>query len=112
MQDMYMSSIGEYGFIEAFDEDENNVSKVICYVLFILSTVAIQLIMLNLIIAIISETYEDVLEEVEAAVYLTRIRLVVDNIHLLPKSEIKKRKQRKWLVSAEPFDFKKQADDE
>jgi ABC-type sugar transport system permease subunit len=78
---MYMSSIGEYGFTEPFNDDPSSMSKWICWILFIISTVVIQLIMLNLIIAIISATYEEVMEEVNASIYLSRARLVVDNIH-------------------------------
>jgi hypothetical protein len=104
---LYMSSIGEYGFTEPFNDDPSSASKWICWVLFIISTVVIQLIMLNLIIAIITATYEEVLEELNAAVYLSRARLVVDNIHLVDKKTIEQRAQRTWLVTAEPFDYKK-----
>jgi hypothetical protein len=109
---IYMSSIGEYGFTEPFNEDPSGFSKWICWVLFVISTVLIQLIMLNLIIAIIGATYEEVLEELEASIYLSRARLVVDNIHwvhsLYGKNKIiEQRNKRNWLVSAEPYNYKK-----
>ena len=102
---VYMTTIGEYGFTGAISSD-GFVSSVLTWAFFLFGTVLLQLIMMNLIIAIIKGIYEDVLLRCNAACYMVRCALVVEHMHLISSSTMQAKTQRgDWLIFAQRYDF-------
>lgn len=66
---VYMTGIGEYGTFTDAVEGMGNMTSFVFYAIFIVTTLTIQICMLNLIIGIITVTFETVLKRENAALY-------------------------------------------
>ena len=70
-----------------FDTGKFGSSNVwIVWILFLLSTVIVLVVMLNLLIAIVGDTFERVLGYTQNAQYMEIVQLMQDNLHLIPQS--------------------------
>ena len=68
------------------------------WILFILVTMFNTIIMLNLLIAIISETYDNVNQKKEAAQYQEKARIIFENSYLIPEYRRVKHCQKNSLL--------------
>lgn len=71
----------------AYENEYGNVAPTFAYILFLLCTLFNMIVMFNLLIAIISETFANVNENAEQAGYQERASLIAENLFLVPKSE-------------------------
>ena len=100
-ESVYLAGIGEYGtFLDGFAADPN---AWFSRPLFLLMTLVIQTMMLNLIIGIISETYNRVIVRDEEALYCLRARLVATNLFLV-KDTVSTMKHATYLMIARELD--------
>ena len=85
-ESVYLAGIGEYGtFMDGFETDPN---AWFTRPLFLLTTMVIQVMMLNLIIGIIGATYERVISRDEEALYCLRARLIEGNLFLVADQSV------------------------
>ena len=78
---MYLVILGE------FDIDKfGKVALPLCYALFILNSLFNTIVMLNLMIAIIGESFAKVKENSENAMYQEMATLIAENSYLVPKN--------------------------
>jgi uncharacterized membrane protein len=64
-----------------------SVATMLVFSLFILCTVFNTIVMLNLLIAIISETFENVKENATSAFFQEMAAMIAENAYLIPESE-------------------------
>lgn len=80
---IYRQSIGEWD-LELFEI--NDTVKLYLYWMFFASTMVNMIIMLNILIAIVSDTYAEVVSKADQASLKERAKLVADNIFLMSSS--------------------------
>ena len=76
--------MGEFE-VDAYRDSE--VHKLLIYVLFILSSFIIQITFLNMLIAIMGDTFDRATEERENNARETKLRIMGDYVHLILKDE-------------------------
>jgi len=86
----FMAMLFAYNMsLGAFDSGIlGDVYYIMAALLFFLSTLFLCVIMLNLLIAVISETYVTVQESQLNTMYSNMCDLIVENIHLVPKGDL------------------------
>ena len=70
--------------------------------MFFLSTLVVMIILLNLLIAIMGDTYDKITETGENATYMELVQMIVENGYLIRKSQLKK---IKYLILVQDEDF-------
>ena len=83
---IYRMSLGDFMLDESAG-DIGNVATTYIWVLFLLCTIFNLIIMLNLLIAIISESFARINEEKEQAGYQEKAAFISENLYLVPKSQ-------------------------
>ena len=78
----YMIGMGEYDV----DFDSASTAPLIMGFIFFAFTIAINIVMLNVLIALVSKAYEDVTGDAEMANYFERVNLIRENRMLVSKS--------------------------
>jgi len=79
---VYLMSLGD--FTAGFDSEFGDVVPGYVWFLFILSTLFIMIIMLNLLIAIISEAFNRIYAVSEEAAYQEAATIIAENSYLIP----------------------------
>lgn len=74
MFNQYLLSLGEF----SMDNFSDNPQAIICYIVFIGATFITQLTMLNMLIAIMGDTFGRIIEDKEVNALKTKIELMVD----------------------------------
>ena len=77
----YMLSLGEFNY----DNFADNPQTRICYFFFLASTFVSSLTMLNMLIAIMGDTFGRVMEKKDINSVQTRLQLMADNSHTIPR---------------------------
>ena len=77
---------------------EDNKFKYTCWFLFLVGTIISLLIILNMVIAVMSSTFEEVQEENDAYVRREKLMLIQENWYRMPESYKKKFREAKYLV--------------
>lgn len=93
-------SIGDTN-TDTFNESVQNVTA---WILFVLCVLATNIIMLNLLIALISDTFASINANHVSANYQERARLISENTYLIPSSKLKKledQKDSRYIVVAD-----------
>jgi hypothetical protein len=70
----------------AYENEYGDVAPTFAYIMFLLCTLFNMIVMFNLLIAIISETFANVNENAEQAGYQERAALISENLFLVPES--------------------------
>ena len=83
------------------------------WILFLLSTLFVVIIMFNLLVAIVGDTFERVLSHCENSMYMEIASLMVDNEHLISGKDAEKYNQEngKYLIVVKP-DLEDSGDDQ
>ena len=66
------------------DNYDDSAAPAICWVLFVLVLLLMNVVMLNLLVAIISKSFEDINENWESAMYQERASIISENGYLIP----------------------------
>ena len=59
-----------------------------CYLLFLASTFLIQIVFLNMLIAIMGDTYAEASEQSDNNARITKLEIMEDYIHLIDRSDV------------------------
>ena len=81
---MYQLSMGEY-LVDDYQQSMKH--KFFVYALFCLSTFMITITMLNMLIAIMSNTFGEVWEDRENQLRLTKLQIMGDYVHLINRND-------------------------
>ena len=79
----FIVSIGQ-GNLDNYSKDENTNNRDIAWVLFFLVSVFTQIIILNMLIALMGDTFDKVIENKQLATLKLKVKVVSDFIFLLP----------------------------
>ena len=99
MLNQYELALGEFntdGFL-----DENGGSE-ITWILFCLATMITQIMFLNMLIAIMGDTFERVTESREQSALVEKITILADYVYLVPREEEKKKTLNRYLFAVSP----------
>ena len=77
----YLLAFGEFGISDHFGETKTNLA--ISWTFFILSTLIINIILMNLLISIVSETFATFKENYNQYMYYDMLSLIIENRYLL-----------------------------
>ena len=83
-QNQYELGLGEFE-IDSYRDSE--IRKILIYSLFLLSSFLIQITFLNMLIAIMGDTFDRATEERENNSRLTKLKIMGDQIHLIIPDE-------------------------
>lgn len=73
------------GVGDAFSDPFNDsIQPVVLWIYFVLTLLIVNIVMLNLLIAIISEAFNKITENAEQAMYQERARIIAENGYLIP----------------------------
>lgn len=81
----YLLSLGEFNM----DNFADNPQSLICYIFFIMATFITQLTMLNMLIAIMGDTFGRVMEQKEVNATKTKLELMSDLSTIMSNSQVK-----------------------
>ena len=93
----YLLALGEFN-MDGFDESPQ---KVICYLFFMSATFITQITMLNMLIAIMGDTFGRIIEAKEVNAMKTKIELMED-LSMVINSKSKKEEDRVFLFVVQP----------
>ena len=93
----YFLSLGEF----SFDNFADNPQSGICYFFFLLSTFLTQITMLNMLIAIMGDTYSRIMENKDVNGTMTKLELMADAIHAI-KTETDGKDDNRFLFVVKP----------
>ena len=85
------------------DNFNNSKQKVTVWIIFVLCALVTNIIMLNLLIALISESFNKINSDKMSANYQERARLISENTYLIPLSrlhEFNDKKESKYIIVA------------
>ena len=95
--DSYRFALGDFELAG----DENKEYDTIFWLVFVVGTVFSLLIFLNMIIAVMGGSFEEVKSNEEAFKYRTKLALFVENYHKFPKKTQDDLKRYKYMISIE-----------
>ena len=78
----YLLALGEFSTLENFAEQPH---AGLCYMFFMLATFFTMITMLNMLIAIMGDTFERITENSELNSNMTKLNIVSDFMHNIPK---------------------------
>ena len=90
----YFLALGEFNF----DNFADNPQTAVCFFFFLMSTFLTQLTMLNMLIAIMGDTYGRIMECKEINATMTKLELMADTIHDIPTTTASRDRQRFLFV--------------
>ena len=97
MIDSYRLALGDFEIAESFDDNMRH--EAIFWTIFFIGTLVSLLIILNMVIAVMGGTFERVQEQTEAYILRERLRLILENLHRMPDSVLKRLASFKYLLS-------------
>merc|ERR1712096_468757 len=80
---IYQMTLGEVGFYDFYDEGNDENHSTVLWILFVISSFILIIHMLNMLIAIMSATFEDNQATQPATILKTKLRFVIDNFKLV-----------------------------
>ena len=83
-QNQYELSLGEYQ-LESYEEAESR--RLMLYALFLASTFLIQIMFLNMLIAIMGDAFDQAIENKENNATITKVRIMGDYIELIARDD-------------------------
>ena len=98
--DSYVLSIGDFEPIQNVFVD-NSEYEYLFWLIFFLGTLMSLIILLNMVIAVMSMSLENVVNDQEALVNREKLIDIISNIHKLPGAQKKKFKETKYLFVIE-----------
>ena len=91
----YRMSVGDFDIIDTF---EDNSHKVTFWLIFIVGNLVSLLIILNMVIAVMSESFASVQENIDANIYKMKVENLIENSHRLTKEDREEIEKHKYLV--------------
>ena len=101
MIDSYRLALGDFEITGSDSFDGGLKHPAIFWVIFFIGTLISLLIILNMVIAVMSGTFERVQEQTEAHILREKLRLILDNLHRMPDRIMKRIESFKYLLSIE-----------
>jgi uncharacterized membrane protein len=92
---VYLTSIGEFGT----DSYTNREDMGLLWAFFIITTFFLSIVMLNMLIAMMGQSYEKVSEVAQASMLKERMLLIMENYFLIRSNTFRK---AKYLISFSP----------
>jgi acyl-coenzyme A synthetase/AMP-(fatty) acid ligase len=103
---MYLASLGEFNSSDGYVGGYNVKSA---WMMFLLATVLLPLLFLNMLIAVMSEPFEEVKENRDALILKKKIEFIVTYIDLIDLQE--KFKKDKYIMIVRPEDNEQEEED-
>mmetsp|Transcript_6199 Transcript_6199/g.12871 ORF Transcript_6199/g.12871 Transcript_6199/m.12871 type:complete len:1433 (-) Transcript_6199:1267-5565(-) len=113
----YVLLLGEFEFVEDFDKSRH----IVISVLFVLFTLFINIIMLNLLIAIMGDIFDRIQENAKAEFIFARAQIIIEfegALNFLIPQNIRKREEENWfptwlqVLTPQQVDFSEYEEDE
>eukprot|EP00347_Sterkiella_histriomuscorum_P021746 403332909 len=80
-----------------------SMSRSTIWILFVIASVVMQIVMLNLLISIISKSFEDINKQSKLAAYQEKSRIIYENAFIIPASINKKEDSDKFITIIKKF---------